>query len=230
MYDREIDGEVYEFGVSGKLIMNVLVMYDRQTQTYWSQLLGEAIEGPLKGTRLEHYPNTWQTTWAEWVERYPNTVALDKGGSGSGDSYAGYYGSGQTGIIPESIDDDRLGAKEWVIGVAQDGEAVAYDFDTLFNEQVINDEVGQTQTLVVFLPESATGLVYNREVGGQVLNFGFEDGQLVDRQTGSIWDVWTGAATSGPMEGQRMRRTASTRSFWFGWEDWYPDTRVYAQS
>ena len=230
MYDREINGTVHDFGVSGKLIMNVLVMYDRQTESYWSQLLGEAVEGPLKGTRLNHYPNSWQTTWGEWRERFPDTIALDKGGAGSGDSYSGYYRSGQTGIHPPAIDDDRLGVKEWVIGVEQNGEAVAYDFDTLFAERVVNDVVGDTETLVVFFPESATGLVYDRTVDGQVLNFGFVDGELVDDETGSTWDTWTGTASAGPLEGQRMRRVDSTRSFWFGWKDWYPDTRVYGQA
>ena len=60
-----IDNEEYTFGVSGKLIMNVLVMYDRQTDSLWSQLIGEAVDGPLKGTVLEFLP-AWQTTWAEW--------------------------------------------------------------------------------------------------------------------------------------------------------------------
>ena len=57
MYSREIDGKVYDFGVSGKLIMNVLVMYDRQTKSLWSQLLGKAVQGPLKGTELDFLPS-----------------------------------------------------------------------------------------------------------------------------------------------------------------------------
>ena len=229
MYDREIEGAVLEFGVSGKLMMNSLVMYDRQSESYWSQMLGEAVAGPLTGTRLEPYSNSWQTTWAEWLARYPDTIALDKVRPGSGDSYAAYYRSSETGIHPQAIEDDRLPVKAWVVGVAQDGEAVAYDFDTLARELVVNDVVSDTQTLVVFLPASATGLVYNRMVGGQVLNFGFENGNLVDHETSSTWDLWTGAALSGAMEGQRLRRVPSTRAFWFGWKDWFPDTRVYGQ-
>ena len=225
VYEREIEGTVFDFGVSGKLIMNTLVMYDRQTQSSWSQLLGEAVAGPLAGMRLEPYTHSWQTTWEEWVERYPDTIALDKIGAGSGDGYAAYYRSGETGIHPQAVEDDRLGVKEWVIGVAQDGEAVAYSFDVLARELVVSDG----QTLVVFLPASATGLVYNRMVEGQVLNFGFENGFLVDHETRSAWDLWTGAAVSGPMEGQRLRRVPSTRAFWFGWKDWFPDTRVYGQ-
>lgn len=53
MYDRTIDGKIYTFGVSGKLIRNALVMFDRESDTLWSQLLGEAVDGPLQGTKLE---------------------------------------------------------------------------------------------------------------------------------------------------------------------------------
>ena len=82
MYDREIEGQEYTFGVSGKLIMNVLVMYDRQTDSLWSQLLGEAVEGPLAGTKLT-FIESLQTTWAEWKALHPNTLALQKTFQGS---------------------------------------------------------------------------------------------------------------------------------------------------
>ena len=66
MYDREIDGQEVSFGVSGKLIMNVLVMYDRETDSLWSQLLGQAVAGPMKGTKLE-FIEALQTTWAAFT-------------------------------------------------------------------------------------------------------------------------------------------------------------------
>lgn len=65
MYAREIEGSEFSFGVSGKLIRNVLVMYDRQTESYWSQLLGEAVEGEMVGTKLEFLPS-WMMTWEAW--------------------------------------------------------------------------------------------------------------------------------------------------------------------
>lgn len=205
--------------------MNVLVMYDRQTETYWSQLLGEAVEGPLKGTELEFVPS-WFTTWAEWKGQFPNTVALEKG-SASGDSYSGYYGDGRAGVIGESTDDDRLNTKEFVIGVENMGEAVAYSFDTLRDEVVINDIVGDIPVMVVFVEEGDVGLVYDRRLPDQELTFNADAGQLLDDQTGSIWDPWRGVAVGGPLEGETLIRVPSTRSFWFGWKDWYPDTGVY---
>ena len=80
-YSREINGTVHEFGVSGKLIMNALVMYDRETRTLWSQFLSKAVQGELAGTVLETIPLTL-TTWEKWKEVHPDIVALRKGRGG----------------------------------------------------------------------------------------------------------------------------------------------------
>ena len=228
MYAREIDGEEYDFGVSGKLIMNVLVMYDRQTGTYWSQLLGEAVEGPLKGTELE-YLASWQTTWGEWRAQHPDTLALEKGTRNSTDSYQSYYLSGQAGVIGEATRDDRLYTKEWVVGVDWNGEQVAYPFSRLNETPIINDVVGGSDVLVLFNANSATGIVFDRQVDGQGLTFELtgDNLTLTDTETGSTWDGWNGIAIAGPLEGQSLERVKSTSSFWFGWKDWFPNTRVY---
>jgi len=227
VYSREIDGKEYDFGVSGKLIMNVLVMYDRQTKSLWSQLLGKAVQGPLKGTELEFLPS-FQTTWADWKARYPDTLALDIGFGGTFDPYESYYRSGATGVIGETIIDDRLYVKEFVIGVEQNGEPAAYPFSVLNDQPVVNDIVGGVPVLVVFDKEFGSGVVFNRELGDQVLTFsGGADLVLTDDETGSTWDGLTGTATSGPLAGEILERVKSTRSFWFGWKDFYPDTRLY---
>jgi hypothetical protein len=227
VYSREIDGAEYTFGVSGKLIMNVLVMYDRQTDTLWSQLIGEAVEGPLKGTKLE-YVSSWQTTWADWKSQYPNTLALDKGFGGSYDPYTSYYNSPSSGVIGQATVDDRLYVKEFVVGVENEGAAVAYPFGVLNENPVVNDQIGDQPVLVVFNAESGTGVVFDRQLNGQTLTFSLGEGlSLIDVETGSKWDGLTGQAVEGLLEGESLTRLKSTASFWFGWKDWYPDTRVY---
>ncbi len=227
MYSREVGDRVLEFGVSGKLVMNVLVMYDRQTESLWSQLLGKAIEGPLKGITLEFLP-AWQTTWLDWRTRYPDTKALIKGYVGRRDPYLGYYNSGRAGVLGQERQDDRLPIKQFVIGIANESNATAYPFSILNDEPVVNDWVGDLPVLVVFDPENASGVVFDRRAGDETLDFDSLEGfRLIDRQSSSIWDGKTGEAISGQMSGVALERVKSTSSFWFGWKDFYPDTRVY---
>jgi hypothetical protein len=229
VYAREIDGREFTFGVSGKLIRNVLVIYDRQTERYWSQLLGEAVEREMVGTKLASLPSL-MTTWEQWREMHPNTVALDKNGRrGSRDAYDGYYRSGRAGVIGEATRDDRLFTKEFVVGVELDGAAVAYPFSALNDQPVINDVVGERRIIIIFDTESAAGVVYDRVVDGRELTFDSTDSPafITDVETGSRWEAFSGEAVDGPLAGQRLQRVKSTRSFWFGWKDFHPDTAVY---
>jgi hypothetical protein len=228
VYSRIIDGEEFTFGVSGKLIRNVLVMYDRQTGSLWSQLLGEAVQGEMLGTKLEFLP-AFQTTWEDWKTTHPNTVALEKGYAGDFDPYEGYYRSAAEGVLGASQVDERIGQKEFVIGVEHLAFKVAFPFSVLSLEPVVNYHVGPTPILVVFNPETATGVVFERELAdGQVLTFETIDGlTLVDLETGSTWDGLKGEAINGPLAGESLTRVKSTQSFWFGWYDFHPDTDVY---
>jgi hypothetical protein len=227
VYSREIDGEEYTFGVSGKLIMNVLVMYDRQTGSLWSQIRGDAVEGPLEGASLTFLPS-WMTTWEDWKSRHPDTLALEKGYSGNNDPYRSYYQSGQTGVIGESRRDDRLYAKEFVIGVDLDGKQVAFPYSKLNDEPVLNYFVGDVPVLVVFNTRTGTGVVFDRRHEGQLLTFESRgDLSMVDRETGTTWDALTGMATEGTLAGGTLERLKSTASFWFGWKDWFPESEIY---
>jgi hypothetical protein len=230
VYSREINNQVLDFGVSGKLIMNVLVMYDRQTDTLWSQLLGRAVEGEMIGQELTYLPS-WQTTWKDWKNRHPDTLALVKGYQGLRDPYFGYYSSGQAGVIGESSLDNRLRTKEFVIGVALESESVAYAFGTLNDEPIVNDLIAGVPVLVVFDAANASGVVFNRRVGGRDLSFDQSKGfEIIDRETGTLWDGLTGIALEGELAGSQLKRIKSTHSFWFGWKDFYPQTRVYGES
>ena len=212
--------------------MNVLVMYDRQTNTFWSQLLGEAVEGPMRGTKLD-FIESLQTTWAEWKELHPDTLALEKTYKGAFDGYAGYYEGDFAGVIGETHRDDRLNTKQFVVGVALGDAAKAYPFGRMNEEPVINDELNGQPLLVVFDARSATGVVFGRKVDERVLTFkqetpgGISEARLMDEETETIWDAFSGEALEGPLAGAQLERIKSTSSFWFGWKDFYPETEVY---
>ena len=227
MYSRNVNDQLLTFGVSGKLTRNTLIMYDRETDSLWPQIIGEAVEGPLTGSQLE-FVGAVHTTWAEWSAENPTTVALVKGYSGNYDNYDGYYESSRTGVIPETHQDERLYAKEFVIGVELPDDVAAYPYSVLNNTPVVNDDIGSTPVVVTFSPESGSGVVFNRQLDGETLTFSDAPGnQMTDDATNSRWDTLTGVALDGPREGQQLEQIKSTRIFWFGWKDWYPNSRIY---
>ncbi len=238
MYAREVpDGaggtRELTFGVSGFLIMNALVMYDRETDSLWSQFSGDAVRGPLAGTLLRPSGVTL-TTWETWRETHPDTTALDQGGVAR-DPYMFYYGEENTaGTLGETHADDRLMLKEFVLGIQrEDGFAKAYPFRQLSRTPVLNDEAPGLAFVVAFDVERGVGQIFDRTVDGDVLSF--EEGPLTevgglllrDTETGTLWSPVTGEALEGPLAGSRLQLVPSFAVFWFAWTDFHPDTALY---
>ena len=212
--------------------MNALVMYDHQTDTLWSQFLSKGVEGPLKDEQLSAIPAT-QTSWQAWRELHPDTTVLDKGGAYQQDSYVHYYENGQSGIHGQFNPDDRLYAKELIVGVNLDGNAKAYPFSALSREQVVNDTLTNEEVLIFFDASTGTALAFDRKPGDSPLTFRVEGEPagartiLVDEETGSRWMAFTGSAIDGELKGSRLERIPSHLSFWFAWSDWNPQTEIW---
>jgi hypothetical protein len=231
IYDRRVEGEALEFGVSGKLIMNDLVMYDRQSDSLWQQILGEGITGRYKGTRLTPVAAT-QTTWGQWQNTHPTTLVLDKRGGYGGDSYSGYYDGGSSGVLGGFESNDLLPAKAFILGLVIEDEPKAYPFQELATQPVVHDTIGGREIVIVYDERSGTAVTFDRQLNGDVLTFEFErfaDGDLLlrDTATGSIWSGLSGAAIEGPLSGTTLRQVPSFYSFWFAWSDFYVNTEVY---
>ncbi len=150
--------------------MNGLVMYDRETSSLWSQVIGQAVDGQLKGAELTVLP-AMQTTWSRWIADHPETRVLDKGGGYSSDTYDSYYRSSSLGIRGQSRRDDRLYPKEFVVGVTIEGQAKAYPFGQLDRTPVVNDVVNGVPLVITFDSDEATGMVFNPMLDGRRLNF-----------------------------------------------------------
>jgi hypothetical protein len=209
--------------------MNALVMYDRETESLWSQFLSQSVSGELTGTKLETIPLTL-TTWAKWKETHPETIALRKGGRG-GDPYVGYYAGRSAGVIGESNRDDRLPTKELVLGLGFDSEPVAFPHSKLRAEQLVQISHAGDPTVVYFDPATDTALAYAAMVNGLELDFELieRDGRewLQDTQTGSRWVPFTGQAIEGELAGTALERLHAINVFWFAWNDFYPDTDIW---
>jgi hypothetical protein len=205
-------------------------MYDHQTQSLWSHIMGQAIAGDFEGTQLEIIA-ALQTDWTTWKERHPDTLVIGPQLFGR-DGYTGYYQRPDAGVLGRTTNPDQnIGPKEFVIGVRLAGEVKAYPFRTLNEQPVVNDAVGDIPVAVFFDKGSAAGAVFSPELeDGTLLTF--EAGEApevaVDSQTQSEWDIFTGTATSGPLEGTQLTQIPITYAFWFGWADYHPQGTVYA--
>jgi hypothetical protein len=166
VYARDVNGKTLTFGVSGKLIRNSLVMFDRETGTLWSHLTGEALEGPLVGQHLQQVLSE-QTTWGRWRAEHPKTLMLDVGDPTNVefDPYHNYYRLPDAGILGRKRADDRMPVKEKVIGVRLGGAIKAYSFTALARDRVVNDLVGDAPLVVIFDGSTQSGAVYRRDPG-----------------------------------------------------------------
>jgi len=152
-FNAEIDGSELEFGVSGLLYNSDVLMYDRQTESLWSQIQAKAISGKFKGTLLEQIPIE-HTTWAHWKKHLPDSKVLsfDTGHSRNYQStpYVGYEHSERI-YFPVSHEDKRFHPKELVIGIKRANQVKAYPFSELSKtESPLIDQIGEDKIKVYF--------------------------------------------------------------------------------
>ena len=237
MYDRRISNKELTFGVSGKLHANSLIMYDHQTDSLWSHLVGAAVTGPLQGEKLKPLQSMF-TKWDTWKKLHPNSKVLSSGRGGFlaslRDPYESYYRSTDTGIIPTRLSDKRIYPKEYVLGLVLNDKAKAYPFSVLSRQPVVNDTFQGVPVVVVFDAAPTTGVIFKRSLDGRNLNFKQVQGPhknrlfLSDDATGSLWEGLMGTALQGSFKGKKLEPLPMTPSFWFGWVDHYPTTELFA--
>ena len=154
VYDPTVNGTVYEFGVSGLLWQSNLLMYhrtgDEDTESLWSQVLGEAVVGPNTGTKLSIIRSD-TVTYAEWKRAHPDTVVLsrDTGAlrSYGRDPYGDYYTDNSAVGFGATFSDRRLEAKDFVLGVEYEGQYKAYLTEALPEGTTTDTFAGKTVTI-----------------------------------------------------------------------------------
>lgn len=169
-FERSLDGEAVEFGVSGKLLNSNLIMYDRQSDTYWQQATGEAIVGEKAGEKLTLFPAS-NVTWGEWKGDHPDGQVLSRD-TGSVRDYTrspyGDYANNDDVFFPvDNLADDRLDRKARIYGVELDGVARAYPLDTL-KEGASDDQIGEIAVEVNYAKSSGRISVTNAQSGQEI--------------------------------------------------------------
>jgi len=243
-FKRTFNGQVLDFGTTGRLRYSNLIMYDRQTETWWQQATGDAIAGEYTGAQLEFYPAS-MISWGDFKNLYPNGKVLSRDTGHPRDygrnPYYGYDDINKTPFLFDGATPDQLPPMARVLTIDLNGEAVAYPYDLLSELNVINDVVGGNDVAVFWTEGTASALdtshipagrdvgaavAYARVLGGTALDFEFKDGKILDKQTGSEWNIF-GLAIAGELKGRQLMPVVSINHFWFSWAAFKPETRIY---
>jgi hypothetical protein len=239
-FSREVDGRTLDFGTTGMLRNSDLVMYDRQTESWWQQLTADAVVGELTGSKLHVIPSQI-LPWSEFMRLHPDGQVLSRDTGFDRpygqNPYRGYDQPNSKPFLYFGKTDDSLPPKERVAAVAtNDGGAVVYPFEALAHEAPVNDQIGGRPVVVLFDPEVAspldassissgrdvgTAAVFDRTVDGRSLTFeAAGPGSIRDRETRSTWNL-SGQATAGPLAGKQLTPVAHDDQFWFALAAFY---------
>jgi len=186
VFDPLVNGERVEFGTSGKLWNSNLVMYDRKTDSLWSQILGEAIVGEMTGTRLEVLPSD-QVRFGDWRKLHPSGEVLSRDTGTTRfygqDPYGDYYTTPGT-FFPVDKKDSRLDEKEFVLGIVVNGKAKAY-WPPAIKKTGRSEDVFQGKTIIA---------EYEKDIDAVRLFEKKNDEKLVRiNPFGSFWFSWVAA-------------------------------------
>lgn len=245
-FERVFDGQTFDFGTTGRLRYSNLIMYDRQTETWWQQATGDAIAGEYAGAQLPFYPASI-VSWADFKATYPTGTVLSRETGFSRNygrnPYLGYDDVSQSPFLYRGQPiPGQLVPMARVLTLELGGEAVAYPYDILSSLGVINDTVGGQRVVVFWVEGTASALdsaqipegrdvgatvAYSAEVDGQTLTFELVNGVFHDQETASEWDIF-GRAISGKLQGAQLTEQPAINHFWFSWAAFRPETRVYA--
>jgi hypothetical protein len=251
VYDREIGGQVLDFGVSGLLYNSSLVMYDRQTETLWSHFAGEPLYGALSEAELVSRPATI-VGFGTWQAANPDGLVLNRTTGQSrnygANPYPGYDNVNADPFLFEGEVDGRYTAMTRVVGVESDDTTLAAAFPLLeLREQgVATASLGGQDIVAFWVPGAASALdggevsggvdvgatgVFSPFIDGESLTFSSVTDEvsgtalITDVETGSTWNIF-GEATDGELVGAKLDQLIHIDTFWFAWIAFHPESAV----
>lgn len=243
-FNRTIAGRVHTFGVSGFLRHSDMVMYDRETESLWQQITGEGLVGDWSGVKLKALP-AQIVAFEQFVSAYPKGQVLSRDTGYRREygrnPYTGYDDIAKSPRLYRGKLDPRVPPMEKLVVVSVNGLDKVYPYSVTRQRSVIHDEI-KGQPIVIFHGGGAVSALdqadisKSREVGstgvfdprldGRALKFKLENGQFVDKETGSVWDI-TGQARQGTLKGRRLNPITHGDYFAFAWLSFRPKSEIY---
>lgn len=209
------------------------IMRDEETGSWWQQVTGEAIQGPLKGKRLRRVFHD-ELTFGLWKrERPQGRVLRPEEELARAGKYAPANWEEEIAKLPvtsSNTTDASLEPRALIVGLTVGDASKAYPFDALVKQSPVLDDVGGVPIFVVVGDDKKSVRAYERLVDGRKLEFFVKSDaaplRMVDAETGSEWD-FTGQATGGPLAGKQLKKIAVLNDYWFDWKAYHPETTVY---
>jgi len=243
VFDRRVGGRALDFGTTGRLRYSDLVMYDRQTESWWQQFTGKGIVGHYAGTELVRLPS--EIIAFEDFESAHRTALVLSRETGHArpygrNPYAGYDRIDQSPFLFSSTIDKRLPPMERVLSVSVAGRHRVYPLPLLEKRRVANRELAGVPYVVFAKHGMASPLdqariaegrpipaatAFARRLGERTLEFEFRGGKFVDTATGSEWNL-LGESVAGPLKGKRLPQLESGVHFAFAWLAFNPASEV----
>ncbi len=221
MYDRKYQDKTITFEASGGLLNSALVMQDRETDSYWPIMQGEAIAGEMKGTKLKEMPVAEKVQWKDWVKKHPNTLVLSVNGREDGfNPYKTYFES-KEGFRGTAAKDRRLATKEPIFAFHYQGKSYAVPYK--------NFEGGKTFDLngvKLFLYRPPKSEIFYSTAAFAAAGDGFkiENGKWYHVDSGCQFNPNSGSFEKGP--GACPEKFHGFDTFWYNWSLSNPDTQL----
>lgn len=234
MWETTVDGQVLKFHLAGINNQN-FIMRDEETGTWWQQVSGKALHGPLQGRQLKGVFHD-EISFAIWKREYPQGRVLRPNDKiAAADNYEDADWEAKVGkmrVVEGTDVDKRLPPRTLVMGVEIEGNSVAYPLSALQKQSPIVDMVGSVPIVIVLGDDNRSVRVFERKLDGKRLEF-FKQTQadqsalqLIDAETGSTWN-FEGKAIAGPLAGQQLKKVFVLEDYWFDWRIYHPKTTIY---
>jgi Protein of unknown function (DUF3179) len=232
VWETTVDGRQLHFHLAGINNQN-FIMRDDETGSWWQQVTGEAIQGPLKGQRLRPVFHD-ELTFGLWKrETTAGRVLRPDEKIAQADNYAPANWEERmtkVSVATSFAVNKSLQPRALVIGITINGVSKAYPLDALVKQSLILDDVGGVPIFIVLGDDKKSVRAFERVVAERKLEFFVKPNAasltLVDAESGSEWD-FTGKATGGALSGKQLKKVAVLNDYWFDWQTYNPKTLIY---
>jgi hypothetical protein len=228
VWRRTANGRTLHFYLAGINNQNFL-MRDKETGTWWQQITGKAIYGPMKGAALELIPSD-ELTFGEWKSEISDGQVLAAVKKDVKEYDSNWEPEVAKLPVVISFPGTELKSRDVVVGLEIGGSARAYPWATLLKQSPIVDRVQGTPLLLAVGPDGKSFRAFVSRVDGKDAEFflqsGTKDWALLDTTTASQWN-FQGCATTGPSSGKCLDHIPALKDYWFDWRNYHPDTTIY---